>query len=274
MNILKTIFNKKNKIVIGALHFKPLIGYPGFTDIEDVLKTAEKDLKALESGGADGIILENNYDTPHKVFVEPETIACITYLANALQKKTKLPIGLSVLWNDYKTALSVSKIIGAKFIRIPVFVDDVITDYGEITHAAHDAINYRKKINAQNIAIFADVQVKHSQMKDKNKTLDTSIKEAIKNQADAIIITGKWTGDSPQIKELEVSKKFIKQIPILIGSGTTPQNIKELSNFANGFIVGTSLKYGSTKKNEINLKDFNQRISKNKVKQLVSAINN
>lgn len=63
------IFKKKKKVIIGAVHFPPLLGYPGFPGFDVALKNAIFDLKAFEKGGVDGIIFENNYDIPHKTLL-------------------------------------------------------------------------------------------------------------------------------------------------------------------------------------------------------------
>jgi len=94
MTIFKEIF-KNLKPVIGMIHFPPLLGYKDYPGFEYIKDKALKDLRALERGGVNAILLENNYDTPHKIFVEPETI-------------------------------------GAQFIRLPVFADKVKTNYGTI----------------------------------------------------------------------------------------------------------------------------------------------
>ena len=61
------IFGKETGIILGAVHFMPLVGYNGFTNYEEILETAKKDILAFEKGGVNGIILENNYNLPHNV---------------------------------------------------------------------------------------------------------------------------------------------------------------------------------------------------------------
>ena len=72
---LKTIFNKDKNIVIGAVHFPPLSGYADFPGLEVALQNALVDIRAFEAGGADAIIIENNYDIPHTEFVTAEVAA-------------------------------------------------------------------------------------------------------------------------------------------------------------------------------------------------------
>ena len=44
----------------------------------------------------------------------------MTFIGEKLRKATKLPLGISVLWNDYDAALSIAKILNLQFIRIPL----------------------------------------------------------------------------------------------------------------------------------------------------------
>lgn len=262
MNKVSKLFKTKRPF-IGVVHFTPLLGYKDFQGLDNTLKKALKDLKALEDGGVDGLFVENNYDYPHKIIVGPETVACMTFLTQEIVKNTKLPVGVSVLWNDYKAALSISKVTGAKFIRIPVFVDTAKTNYGTVKGQAKDVLAYRKSIEAEDVLLFTDIHVKHAQILSK-KTISQSAKEAIKYMADALIITGKWTGDAPNIDDLKKTRKSVGNFPILIGSGASSQNIDKLLEYADGAIVSTSLKTEKTK-DKVNIRGFEDSIDKKKV---------
>lgn len=270
-NILIEIFKKEKNIIIGAIHFAPLLGYPDYPGFEITLNNALKDLIAFEEGGADGVIIENNYDIPHKIFVDKETVGLMTQLGREIKSKTKIPVGISVLWNDYKSALTIAKNIGAQFIRVPVFVDNVHTSYGDVFAKPEAVLEYRKKIGAEDVALFTDIHVKHAELLDK-KTIEESAIEAIKFGSDALIITGKWTGDAPNIDELKKVRDSIGNFTVLIGSGADSNNIKKLLNYANGAIVSTSLKEGKVKDKEVNVKMWGQRIDKKKVTELLRKL--
>lgn len=271
-NKLTKIFKKEKKIIIGAIHFPPLLGYSKFPGFKTAIKNAIDDLRSFQRGGVDGIIIENNYDSPHKPFVDSPIVASMTFLGEKIKKKTNLPIGISALWNDYYTALSIAKILGLKFVRIPVFVDKVKTDCGIINGQPDKIIEFRKSIKAEYVAIFTDIHVKHSVLLSK-KSIIASAKLAIRNQSDAIIITGKWTGQQPDLKELALVRNSIGDFPIFVGSGFDKKNTKSLLEYANGAIVSTSLKKGEGKTNEINVKSYEQRIDRKKVAKLIETIN-
>src|SRR3989338_4736296 len=97
---LAKVFRKNKNIIIGAIHLPPLLSYKDFPGLNIALKNALADLKAFESGGVDGVIFENNYDIPHKIFVSAPIISSMTFVGEKLRKATRLPLGVSTLWND------------------------------------------------------------------------------------------------------------------------------------------------------------------------------
>ena len=221
------------------VHCAPLLGYAGSPGIKEVEKKFLQDLKVLVNGGVDAVMIENNYDIPHFETAKLSTIPQLTDLCLKARKITKKPLGLCVLWNDHETALSIAKIAKLDFVRIPVFVDKVKTDYGTYDAKADECIKFRKEIDAENVLIFADVQVKHAKHLIK-RSLKDAVREAVAKKADAIIITGKWTGDPPTEKDVVEAKKAARNIPIILGSGITPENVRKYN--VDGLIVGSYFK--------------------------------
>ena len=195
----------------------------------------------------------------------------MAFLGEKIKKATKLPLGVNVLWNDYRTALSLAKILDLQFIRVPVFVDKVKTSYGIIKGEAEKIVKRRELLGAKNVALFTDIHVKHAKVLSKSDLI-ASAKLAIKNHSDAVIITGKWTGQSPDLNELKKLRESIGLFPVLVGSGVDKNNIRSLFEYANGAIISTSLKERGYRKKEVNVKSYEQRIDKGKVEQLVDRL--
>lgn len=206
---------------------------------------------------------------PHTIVVLPETAALMTGICKELRKRTNLPLGISVLWNDYRTAISIAKLARGSFVRIPAFVDEVMTDFGKVSPVAESAIKYRKKMGAENVAIFSDIQVKHAHMLEK-KSIERSAIQAEKMHSDAVIVTGKWTGDPPSRSDLKRVSEAV-DLPVIIGSGFSEKNI-ELLEFADAAIVSTSLKKGGVSRRERNLKPYTARIYAHKVEGLMKKV--
>jgi uncharacterized protein len=58
---------------------------------------------------------------------------------------------------------------------------------------------------------------------------------------DGVIVTGARTTEPPLVAELRRVKKHA-HVPVLIGSGLTPENIKSYFPLADGFIVGSTFR--------------------------------
>ncbi|HPN15001.1 MAG TPA: BtpA/SgcQ family protein [bacterium] len=264
-------FNQSSNVLIGAIHLPSLLGYPHFPGFGTALKNALIDLEAFEKGGMNAVIFENNYDLPHKARVDESVISSLTYLGDKIKQATNLPLGISVLWNDYRSALAIAKVLDLQFVRVPVFVDTVKTDYGLMVGQPEDVVRYRASIGADKVALLTDIHVKHAELVS-NHSLTESAGLAVKHGSDAIILTGKWTGDAPGIQDLQSLRREVGDFPVLIGSGVDENNARDLFEYANGAIVSTSLKQGSNKIGEVNVKGYEQRIDQGKVKKLTDSL--
>jgi membrane complex biogenesis BtpA family protein len=158
-----------------------------------------------------------------------------------------LPVGVNVLPNDYKAAFAIAKECNAAFVQLDVFTDKVKTDYSysdakpfDVSVDLNDFKKCRKKYG-MDIPLFITVQPKHYKMLEA-KSLKKSVKEAIANGADVIVVTGKVTGKAPTVNKVKTVKQAAGKFPVFIGSGLTPTNANKILKFADGAIVGTYLK--------------------------------
>lgn len=271
MGKLNKLFKNKKPFVIGMVHCAPLLGYKSHPGIKRVEKKFMGDLKALVYGGIDAIMIENNYDIPHYERAQISTIPQLTELCLKARKFTQKPLGLCVLWNDYEAALSIAKVADFQFVRIPVFVDKVKTHYGIFNAKAEESIKFRKEINAENILIFADVHVKHAKQLTK-KSLSMAVKEAVRKKADGIIITGDWTGHPPRKKDVLEANKAAGDVPVLLGSGINPENIRKYNT--DGIIIGSYFKGDGNKreKDYHNIFPWKAKIQKTRVRKFMDYL--
>jgi membrane complex biogenesis BtpA family protein len=240
--ITEKIFGTKNP-VIGVVHLLPLPTSARWGgSLKAVVERAEQEATALAAGGVDGIIIENFFDAPFtKDNVDPATISSMTLIVDHIMNLIMLPIGLNVLRNDAKSALAIASCVGASFIRVNVYTGVMATDQGLIEGKAHEIQRYRRELG-EDIAIFADVLVKHARPLG-TPNLTTAVQDTIeRGLADAVILSGWATGLPPSMEDLELAQSAAKGTPVLIGSGATPENIADLMTFADGVIVSSSLK--------------------------------
>jgi membrane complex biogenesis BtpA family protein len=259
--------------MIGSVHLPALLGYEDFPGLDVAYKNALADIKAFEEGGFDAVIIENNYDLPHVEFVPKSVVASMAILIDRLKKETSLDVGISVLWNDHETALSIAKLLDLDFIRIPVFVDTVKTDYGIISGNPEGVNEYREKIGAENVKIFTDIHVKHAELVSGYSFVE-SAKLAEESGSDGLIVTGKWTGDPPLEKDFVELKNSGIQLPLIVGSGMNKDNVQNLMSVASGAIVSTSLKQDIEYTHDVNVKGYEVRVVEEKVREMVDILNN
>jgi len=226
------------------IHLPPLPGYRDSPGIGRVIQHAVADLRTLENGGVDGVLIENEYDRPHRIKAAPETIAAMTRVTRAIvQESDRAVVGCEILLNDPQASLAVAKICGASFIRTDYFVDAMARpEYGEFEIDPDGLIAYRSSIDADDILILADIQVKYATMITP-RPLEESADLACRKGADAVVITGSASGDAPDLRELRNAAEGTQEydVPILIGSGLGTANAAALLTASDGAIVGTSL---------------------------------
>ena len=261
---LKDIFGVE-KPIIGVVHLLSLPGSPCAMPLKKVVERAVRDAKAYEDGGVDGIILENFGDAPYRAgSVGPEIVASMTAVAVKVSENVNVPIGVNVLRNDAKAALAIAHAIGGKFIRVNIHVGAYVTDQGIIEGAAYETLMLRKLLNAK-VAIFADVHVKHAYPL-WNLDIEYAAKDTVtRGLADAVIITGKSTGEPPTMGDILSVKEALKGTPVFVGSGIDVKNVGVYLEIADGIIVGTSLKIGGETRNPVDVE---------KVKMFVKEANN
>lgn len=231
------IFGTKRPL-IGVIHLPPLPGSPGHTgaSVAEIVDRALADLSALAEGGAHGAIVENFGDRQFAKVADKATVAQMAVIARELVRAGTIPIGINVLRSDGVAALSVAFASGASFIRVNVFSGLALTDQGLIEGCACEVLALRQRLGAR-VLVLADVHAKHAFH---FTGISEAARDAARNGADALIVTGKFTGAPPAPADL-LAVKEAGGLPVLVGSGVTPENIGSFAA-ADGFIVGTWLK--------------------------------
>jgi uncharacterized protein len=231
--------------VIGVIHTGPSPGVPGFICVDSAVDRAFAEAEAYVEGGVDGIIIENMHDFPcvHEREMGPEVAAFMTRVARAVKRRaSRLPVGIQVLFQANQTALAVALGAGCDFVRAEGWTYAHISDKGIAEACAGTAIRYRHQIGADHIPFFTDIQKKHASHA---WTADMDIGDVAfgmnLHRSDAVIVTGSHTGSAPSPDDL-VSVRHATELPILIGSGMTAQNLSDFAPFADGFIIGSAMK--------------------------------
>jgi len=255
---------KGKKWIIGLIHLDALPGTPNNSgSIEAICKKAISEATILENAGLDAIMIENMHDVPYlKKNVGAEIVACMTAIAVELRKIIRIPMGIQILAAANKEALAVALAAQLEFIRVEGFVYAHLADEGYIESCAGELLRYRKMIGAQHIRIYTDVMKKHASH---TLTADLCLKDHIETASyflsDGIVVTGSSTGKEALVDDVKTAWENT-ELPVLVGSGISAENIDRYWDIADGFIVGSCLKINGNWKNEIDEKRVNQFMQK------------
>lgn len=240
---MKSLFSRAPKLLIGVVHLRPLPGAPRFSgSLREIIDAAVADALAYECGGAHAVFIENFGDVPFtKSSVPPETIAAMTAAGCAVRAAVQLPIGFNVLRNDAQAALALCAACDGSFIRVNIHTGAMLTDQGLIEGDAYHTLRYRGRV-APGAEIFADVHVKHA-VPLGDWTIEDSAHDTVeRGLADALIVSGVGTGQAADIADVERVRRACPGAKLLLGSGVNAANVQTYLRFADGVIVGSSLK--------------------------------
>ncbi len=208
------------------------------------MRTAIDDGLAYAEGGVDGLIIENHGDIPFLKpdDIGPETSASLAVITDRIGQAVGLPLGINVLANAAIPALAVAKAGGARFVRVNQWANAYVANEGFVEGEAARAMRYRARIDAKDIAIFADAHVKHGAHA---IVADRSIPELVRDveffDADAVIATGQRTGDAATTEEITTVRSGTA-LPVLVGSGVSLANVATILPLVDAVIVASALK--------------------------------
>lgn len=239
----------KRKPVIACVHLLPTLGshrYDG--NVERIYETALSEVEVFVEQGVDAIIVENFRDGPFfPDSVSTETAATLAGVCREIVRASPVPVGVAVLRNDAEAAVAIAAATNAAFVRVNVHVGAVLAAQGILQGKAYNTLRFRSNLRSH-VAIFADAGVKHS-----NPWAYPDLAEEIRDvspHAEAVIVSGALTGVETDRGDLSIAKRATSK-PVLVGSGVTPSNIRNVFDLADGFIVGSYFKVDGVSANEV-----------------------
>ncbi len=232
--------------LVGVVHLPALPGSPrAARAMDDVAASCAADARALEAAGFDLVMIENFGDAPFFAGRVPAvTVAAMTACVVAARAACpQLPLGVNVLRNDADAALAIAAVTGAAAIRVNVHTGARVTDQGVVEGKAAETLRARKALGAA-VAIWADVDVKHSAALAPRAPEDEAKDLVHRGLADAVLVTGEGTGRPVDAGKLARVRAATAGVPLLVASGATVETLAALAAHADGVIVGSALRDG------------------------------
>ncbi|NOQ71181.1 MAG: hypothetical protein GQ574_04205 [Crocinitomix sp.] len=235
-------FSKNEKRIIGLIHLQPLPGTPFYEkgSFQKLMNTALESAEALKKGGAHGCLIQ----TVDRVYSKNDEtdlarVVALTKITDAIAQIAAdgFQIGVQVMRNANKAALSIAKLCEGSFIRAETLVGMNLTPHGLIEADPIGLMEYRNKIDAFEIDIVADIHTRHFQWHNASKPVEQIAKYAQMVGANSVCV------ESKNEEKLSVMIKKINNVcpdlPIILSGYTNHENAKRLLENADGAFVGS-----------------------------------
>jgi uncharacterized protein len=255
---LTSILPGESTKLIGMVHVGALPGTPySERSVSELVAQAVMEAKQIEDAGFDALIIENMHDAPyvHGEDLGPEIVSGMSLVCQAVTSAVSIPVGVQILSGGNRHAIAVASAAGGRFIRCENFVFSHVADEGLLSKAeAGGLLRYRRSIGAESIKVFCDIKKKHASHA---VTADIDIAEFAHAGeffgADGFIVTGLSTGIPTELDDVK-AVRGATSLPVLVGSGVTPENAQRLSAYADALIVGSWIKSDGFWKNAVDPK--------------------
>lgn len=225
------------KYIIAAVHTLPLPGSPYYDregGMKKIIARAKSDAKILADNGVQSFLFTNEADMPYLFRMRQEGIAAFTAVVSEVMAENTIPYGVNVLV-DVHAAFSVAHATGASFIR-GLFSGVYVTDNGIIENQGANVFRERANLGARLPYFF------HNLASPIGKPL---VARDGAEEAKSILAHIPVDGFTLPAKDIEMFRK-VKQtapdMPLVVGTGTSHQNLPQLLEVCDGTIVATCLR--------------------------------
>jgi uncharacterized protein len=263
MSWVKEVFGVV-KPAVGMVHLLPLPSAPQHDAVggmTKIVETARKDLDALQRGGIDGVMFCNEHDRPYSLSADPAVVSSMAFVIGVLREELRVAFGVDVLW-DPRAALAIARATGGQFVR-EIFSGAYASDMGLWNTDVGGTFRYRRQINAEDVRVLFNINAEFAAPLAPRPLREVAKSVVFSSVPDAVCVSGAMTGESVSLENLNTVKEVAGQVPVFINTGARRDNIAELIQYADGVIVGSSLKVDGYTWNPV---DYNR------VKEFMTAI--
>lgn len=242
------------KPIIGMVHFPALPGAPLYDragGMAAIRAWVQRDLAELQAGGIHAVMFCNENDRPYRLDADMASVAAMAEIIGGLKSELAVPFGVNVLWDPVAT-LALAAATGAAFCR-EIFTGAFAGDFGLWVRSAGDAFRYRKQLDAENVRLLFNINAEFAQQLAPRPIAEVAKSVAFSSSPDAILISGPITSQPANASALADVAAAVATtgIPVLVNTGFKASNAAELLQYADGAIVGSSLKTGGVTWNPV-----------------------
>ncbi len=239
----ETLFVQGKPLVIAALHLPPFQAsrHPEAMPMEAIVEYAVRNVARAVDAGVKAVYLQDLGDTPHALTPQPHTVAGVAAVGTRLRQEfPDLALGVCLISHGAREPLAIAQAIGARFVRIKVYVGAMVKAEGILQGCAYEAIQYRSQIGAEQIAILADVYDRTGDPLGRMPLVEEARQAATFGRADGLILTGKSVDES--LDMLREVRGADVGVPLLLGGSATTENLPGFLPLVDGIVVSSAFK--------------------------------
>jgi len=150
---------------------------------------------------------------------------------------------VNVLWDPH-ASLAVAAATGASWVR-EVLTGVFDTDMGILAPDPAAVFAYRDRLGIHDCALFANIAPEFARSLS-GRDVAARARGAAYFGCDALLISGPMAGVAFDLGELRAAREAVSDVPVLANTGVNEANVGETLRWADGVIVGSSLKVDGT----------------------------
>ena len=258
------------KPIIAMLHLDPLPGDPRWRygdTMESVVQHALADLKALQDGGVDGILISNEFSLPYQRHMNFVTPAAMAYVVGRLREHIRVPFGVDCI-SDGEATIELAAAVGAAFVR-GTFCGVYVGDGGFYNNDFSALLRRKAALHLNNLKMLYFINPESARNLDTRPLADIAKSTIFKAHPDGLCISANAAGQDVDDALIESVKQANPEVVVLCNTGCRPDTIARKLRCGDAAVVGTYFKEGGKLENQ---QLENLRVDVNRVREFMDVV--
>lgn len=265
----ETMFHVK-KPIIAMLHLDPLPSDPRWhygDSVEAVVQHALEDLRALQNGGVDGILISNEFSLPYQRHMNFVTPAVMAYVVGRLKDEIRVPFGVDCI-SDGEATIELAAAVGADFVR-GTFCGVYVGDGGLYNNDFSALLRRKAALHLDNLKMLYFINPESDRNLDTRPLADIAKSIIFKAHPDGLCISANAAGQDVDDALITSVKEANPEVVVLCNTGCRPDTIVRKLRCGDAAVVGTYFKEGG-KLEDSRLR--NLRVDESRVKEFMAVV--
>lgn len=258
------------KPIIAMLHLDPLPGDPRFRwgdTMSQVVEHARADLHALQQGGADGILISNEFSLPYQRHMSFVTPAAMARVVGELRAEITVPFGVDAI-SDGAACIELAAAVEADFVR-GTFSGVYVGDGGLYNNDFSALMRRRAELHLDKLKMLYFINPESDRNLDTRPLADIAASTIFKSHPDGLCISASAAGQDVDDELIASVKARAPEMVVLCNTGCRPDTIAQKLANADAAIVGTYFKEGGKLEND---RLENVRVDVSRVRELMDVV--